>query len=52
LEVLEMVKRKYYCKRCKKKFVLEVFEEGEAQDKGLPGYPVRCPDCGGQIEPA
>ncbi len=43
-----MVKRKYYCKVCRKTFVVEVFEKGEAEDKGLRGSPVRCPDCGGQ----
>ncbi len=48
-----MVKRKYVCKRCGKTFVVEVFEEGEAQDKGLRGSRVTCPQCGGQqIAPA
>jgi len=35
-----MVKRKYICKRCGKTFVVEVFEEGEAEEKGLRGSPV------------
>ncbi len=43
-----MVKRKFICKRCGRTFVVEVFEEGETQDKGLRGSPVRCPECGGQ----
>jgi len=48
-----MVKRKYICKRCGKTFVVEVFEEGEAEEKGLRGSPVTCPNCGGrQVEPA
>ncbi len=48
-----MVKRKYYCKICNKTFVVEVFEEGEARDKGLRGSSVRCPHCDGQqIVPA
>ena len=46
-----MVKRNFFCKRCRETFVIEVFEEGEAQDKGLRGSPARCPECGGHIEP-
>lgn len=43
-----MVKRKFFCKGCKRTFVVEVFVEGEAQDKGLHSSPVRCPYCDGQ----
>ena len=47
-----MVKRKYVCKRCGKTFVIEVFEQGEAEEKKLRGRPVTCPDCGGPVVPA
>jgi DNA-directed RNA polymerase subunit RPC12/RpoP len=47
-----MVKKQFICKRCGKKFIVEVFEEGEAKEKRLRGAPVRCPECGGDVERA
>jgi transposase-like protein len=46
-----MTKRKFVCKKCRSEFVIEVYEEGEAEEKRVPTYPVRCPRCGsGSIE--
>ncbi len=45
-----MVKRRFICKRCGHRFVIEVFEPGEAEEKRTPTQPVRCPKCGGPVE--
>jgi DNA-directed RNA polymerase subunit RPC12/RpoP len=45
-----MVKRKFICKNCGYKFEIEVFEEGEAEEKRVSTQPVRCPRCGGKVE--
>lgn len=47
-----MVKRRFVCRRCGKRFEIEIFERGEAQEKRLPASPVRCPECKGPVEPA
>ena len=44
-EVIIMRERKFRCKNCGKIFIVQVFEEGEAEEKGLPSSPVRCPRC-------
>ena len=41
---------RFICTKCGHKFAVEVFEEGEAEDKGMRGSPVSCPKCGGQAE--
>jgi len=45
-----MVKRKFICRKCGYKFEVDIFEEGEAEDKRRPSYPVRCLKCGGPVE--
>jgi DNA-directed RNA polymerase subunit RPC12/RpoP len=40
-----MVKRQFICKNCGHKFYAEILEKGEAEEKGLRGAPVRCPQC-------
>jgi DNA-directed RNA polymerase subunit RPC12/RpoP len=45
-----MIKRKFVCKKCRREFVIEVYEEGEAEEKNVPTSPVRCPYCGGSVE--
>ena len=45
-----MIKTKFICKDCGHKFELEVFEEGEAEEKRIPTRSVRCPRCGGSVE--
>jgi DNA-directed RNA polymerase subunit RPC12/RpoP len=46
-----MKKQKYVCKNCRREFVIEIFEEGEAKEKRLPTSPVRCRYCGsGNLE--
>ena len=40
-----MVKAKFICKKCGRKFTVEIFEEGEAQEKRFSGSLVRCPHC-------
>jgi DNA-directed RNA polymerase subunit RPC12/RpoP len=47
-----MKKRKFVCKKCRREFVVEVYEEGEAEEKRIHGSPVRCPYCGGPVERA
>jgi DNA-directed RNA polymerase subunit RPC12/RpoP len=45
-----MVRKKFICKKCGYKFEVDVFEEGEAEEKGRPTRPVRCPKCDGSVE--
>jgi len=45
-----MIKRRFACTQCRREFIVEVFEEGEAQEKRIPTFPVRCPYCGGPVE--
>jgi len=40
-----MVKRQFICKNCGHKFTAEVFEKGEAEEKGLKAALLRCPKC-------
>jgi DNA-directed RNA polymerase subunit RPC12/RpoP len=40
-----MIKRQFICKNCGHKFTAEVFEKGEAEEKGLIAGAVRCPKC-------
>jgi DNA-directed RNA polymerase subunit RPC12/RpoP len=44
-----MIKQWFVCLRCGHKFQIEVFEEGEAEAKRVPVYPVVCPECGGSV---
>lgn len=41
-----MIKRQFICRDCGNKFVVEVFEPGEAEEKRIRPVPVRCPQCG------
>lgn len=45
-----MIKRRFICKGCGHKFEIDVFEEGEAEEKRLATRPIRCPRCGGAVE--
>jgi transposase-like protein len=47
-----VVKRRFFCRRCQRDFVLEVLEPGEAEKKKVPVQAVRCPECGGPVEQA
>lgn len=47
-----MIKIKFMCRKCGYKFEIEVFEEGEAEEKRKPSRPVRCLKCGGAVERA
>lgn len=40
-----MKKQKYVCKDCGCEFIIEIFEQGEAEEKRLPTSPVRCKRC-------
>ncbi|MBN1384166.1 MAG: zinc ribbon domain-containing protein [Elusimicrobia bacterium] len=41
-----MKKQEFVCKNCGRKFVKEIFEKGEAEEKGLRVSLVTCPYCG------
>ncbi len=45
-----MINAKFVCKNCGYKFETKVFEPGEAEEKGIPTGPVRCPKCGNAVE--
>ena len=45
-----MRKAKFKCKRCGNKFVVEIFEPGEAEARGERTSPVCCPECRGPVE--
>ena len=47
-----MKKVKFRCERCKKEFVIEVFEPGEAEATRRPSAQVRCPECRGPVKRA
>jgi len=38
-----MIKRKFICRHCGNRFVAEVLEPGEAEEKRIRPVPVRCP---------
>ncbi len=47
-----MKTRRFICKKCKCEFEKNMFEPGEAKEKGLQSYPISCPKCGStNIEP-
>ena len=41
-----MVEQKFTCRNCGKKFVIDVLEPGEAEERRVRPVPVRCPQCG------
>ena len=45
-----MKKVKFICRKCGNKFVIDVFEPGEAEERRKPSSPVRCPECRGPVE--
>lgn len=40
-----MIKVKFICKNCGYRFIAEIFEPGEKEEKKMPSGPVRCPKC-------
>lgn len=40
-----MRKQRFKCKQCECEFEKDIFEPGEAEEKGIPCGPVRCPRC-------
>ncbi len=40
---------RFICLQCKHSFTERVLEPGEAEDRNIRGYPVRCPRCGGHV---
>lgn len=40
-----MKKQRYICRKCGYTFEVEVIEREEAEEKGIPIGPVRCPKC-------
>jgi len=46
-----MKKRRFVCHRCEESFVIEVLEPSEAEAMRLRPVPVRCPKCGGPVQP-
>lgn len=47
-----MKKAEFRCKKCGKRFVTEMLEDGEAEAKKLRTSEIRCPDpeCRGPVE--
>lgn len=37
------------CLKCGHRFVAKIFEPGEAQQKGIPGFPIKCERCWGDV---
>jgi len=44
-----MKKQRFVCNQCGNRFEVEVYEKGEAKEKKVPVYPVRCPKCQGSV---
>ncbi len=42
-----MIEVTLICHNCGSKFRVKVFEPDEAEKKGAPKSPIRCPECGG-----
>lgn len=40
-----MRRRRFICRQCGCKFEVNVFEEGEAEERRRPSGPVRCEKC-------
>lgn len=40
-----MIKREFRCMNCGEKFVIEVLEPGEAEERRIHPVPVTCPNC-------
>jgi len=40
-----MIKREFRCMNCGEKFVVEVLEPGEAEERRIRPVPVTCPNC-------
>lgn len=40
-----MIKREFRCINCGEKFVVEVLEPGEAEERRIRPAPVTCPNC-------
>lgn len=38
------------CVSCGHRFVVKVFERGEAEKKQILGYPIRCESCKGEVK--
>ena len=47
-----MIKKRFICKKCNHVFEVDLYEEGEAEEKNEPTSPVRCPRCRGPVERA
>lgn len=47
-----MVVKQFVCRQCDRRFSVEVFEPGEAEETGRSSGPVTCERCGGQVRPA
>jgi len=45
-----MITKRFICKQCGYKFEAKIFELGEAEEKGVPIKPIRCPKCNGPVE--
>lgn len=37
------------CVMCRHRFIVKIFEPGEAERKGIPGFPILCERCGEEI---
>ena len=40
-----MIEVTFIFRNCGRKFEARIFEKGEAEEKRIPGSPVRCPNC-------
>lgn len=45
-----MKKAKFRCRKCRKEFVIDVFEQGEAEAARKSKAAVCCPECRGPVE--
>ena len=43
-----MRKQKFICRKCGERFVVEIIDREEAQEKRVQIHPVRCPRCRSQ----
>lgn len=41
-----MIVREMKCTMCGRRFEVEILDRDDPKEKHVPGYPVRCPECG------
>lgn len=44
-----MIVREMKCGMCNRRFEVEVLDRDDPKERNVPGYPIRCPECGSSV---